>query len=185
MRTARDVLDRYSLVAPLRGRVLEIGPGRGANLAYLRRDVEWIGLEPAARKHRAIRSAARQLGRRIQLHQGGAESIPLPDASLDGVLATFVLCSVRDVPACLAEIRRVLRPGAPFVFLEHVAAPDGSRTRRLQNAWARVPVGRCRPNRRTAAAIEGAGFAGTDYTSPTARGLFGLRVPLIRGTATR
>ena len=36
------------------------------------------------------------------------------------------MCSVRDMAASLAEVRRVLRPGGRFVFIEHVAAPRGS-----------------------------------------------------------
>ena len=36
-----------------------------------------------------------------------------------------VLCSVDSVPAVLDEARRVLRHGAPFLFIEHVVAPAG------------------------------------------------------------
>lgn len=34
-----------------------------------------------------------------------------------------MLCSVEDVRAVVAEVRRVLRPGGTFVCVEHVAAP--------------------------------------------------------------
>ena len=47
-----------------------------------------------------------------------------------------VLCSVDSVPAVLDEARRVLRHGAPFVFIEHVAAPPGKPL--LRTAQARV-----------------------------------------------
>ncbi|NIV75570.1 MAG: methyltransferase domain-containing protein, partial [Gammaproteobacteria bacterium] len=45
-----------------------------------------------------------------------------PAGSFDTVLTTHVLCSVSDQGAVLAEVRRVLRPGGRFLFLEHVAA---------------------------------------------------------------
>jgi len=182
---AQKLLDRQSLVAPLRGRILEIGPGRGVNLPHYPPEAEWVGIEPAGSKHRAIRRRARQLGRSVRLHAAGAEEIPLADASVDAVAGTFVLCSVRDVRAALAEIRRVLRPGATFVFLEHVAAPAGTRTRRLQHVWTRVPFAQCRPDQHTGEILKGADFTRVDYIETTARGVFGLQVPLIRGTAVR
>lgn len=182
--TPAQALDRHSLVAPLSGRVLEIGPGRGVNLPHYRSDVEWVGLEPAVRKHRSIRATARRLGRDITLHDDPAEAIPLPDAGVDAVVATFVLCSVSDPARSLAEIQRVLRPGAPFVFLEHVGAPPGTLSRRLQDWWAGLRLGSCRPNRDTATTIESAGFADVTYTTAVMRPL-GTQVPVIRGTATR
>lgn len=184
MRNSAFVLNRRSLLDQVRGSVLEIGPGRGANLPHYRSDVEWIGLEPARRKHRSLQAAARRLGRPITLHAGGAEAIPLPEASVDGVVVTFVLCSVTDVDQCLAEIQRVLRPGAPFVFLEHVGAAQGTRSRRIQDGWARLGLAQCRPNRDTGPAIEQAGFEGVSYTEHL-NSVLGLQVPMIRGTALR
>ena len=52
----------------------------------------------------------------------GAERLPFPDASVDVVIATLVLCTVGDPDAVLAEVHRVLRPGGTFRFVEHVAA---------------------------------------------------------------
>src|SRR5690606_9034028 len=39
----------------------------------------------------------------------------------DAAVVSLVLCSVRDVPRALAEIRRVLRPGGELRFFEHGA----------------------------------------------------------------
>ena len=52
----------------------------------------------------------------------------LRDHSVDAVVSTIVLRSVRDQDQVLAEVRRVLRPGGAFVFCEHVAAPRGGVT---------------------------------------------------------
>ena len=45
-----------------------------------------------------------------------AESIPFPDAGFDLVICINVLDHVRDVPRCLDEMRRVLRPGGHLVL---------------------------------------------------------------------
>jgi len=42
--------------------------------------------------------------------------------SVDAVISTIVLCSVRDANQCL-QIIRVLKPGGNLFFLEHVKAP--------------------------------------------------------------
>ena len=91
--------------------MLEIGAGTGANFAHLHADVEWIGLEPSVGRSGALAENARRHGHRAAPLVTGAEEIPLADASVDAVLATTVLCSVRDQAAVLDEAARVLVPG--------------------------------------------------------------------------
>jgi ubiquinone/menaquinone biosynthesis C-methylase UbiE len=123
---------KSELIGALRGTVLEIGAGRGRNFGYFRSGVDWIGLEPNQRQHRHLARRAAGYGYHRPILAAPAERIPLPDASVDAVLATVVLCSVADQGRVLAEIQRVLRPGGAFVFFEHVAAPAGTRLRRVQ-----------------------------------------------------
>jgi SAM-dependent methyltransferase len=150
------------LLGGLRGYVLEIGPGGGANLRYLADDVYWIGVEPNRFFLPYLEREAKRLGRFVELRSGTAERLPLPDRSVDAVVSSLVLCSVDDVPAALAEVRRVLRPGGRFVFLEHVGAEPGSRLRSVQSAvrplWSALAAG-CEPDRDLEAAIRSAGFA--------------------------
>ena len=152
---------KRELLGSLRGTVVEIGPGTGANLPYYDRSIRWIGIEPNAFAHEYLRrEAARQL-LEAELHEGRAERMPLADDSADAVVSTLVLCSVDDVPAVLREVRRVLRSSGHFVFVEHVAAPSGTWNKRLQKAirpaWGVVADG-CRPDRKTWEDIETAGF---------------------------
>jgi hypothetical protein len=52
-RAAYDAVKR-SLFADLRGTVLEIGAGSGANFGLLPGQVRWVGLEPARRRRRRL-----------------------------------------------------------------------------------------------------------------------------------
>jgi len=54
------------------------------------------------------------------------EDLSQPSASIDHVLATWTLCSIPNVDRALGEIRRVLRPGGSFHFVEHGRSPEPS-----------------------------------------------------------
>jgi ubiquinone/menaquinone biosynthesis C-methylase UbiE len=167
---------KQELFEGISGTVVEIGPGTGANLPYLPRGVRWIGIEPNPYMHGYLERRARSLAVPVEVLRGAAERLPLPDASADVVIATLVLCSVADLPAALAEIVRVLRPAGRFLFIEHVAAPPGTRLRKLQRwvkpLWKRLGDG-CEPDRETWCALERAGFSQLAYSR------FAAPVPLV------
>jgi SAM-dependent methyltransferase len=170
----------------LSGTVLEIGAGYGANFGYLGAGVDWIGLEPdpAARRRLATLAAAHGYHRPVMADV--AERIPLPDASVDAVAGTRVLCSVADQAMVLEQVRRVLRPGGRFVFFEHVAAPRGTVSHGLQRCCAplsrRLAAG-CDPARETWRAIAAAGFRDVQFRWFSPRPAFGLYSHYLGGTA--
>lgn len=110
------------LFANLPPTVVEIGPGTGANLRYYRRGTRLIAIEPNRHMHSPLRKAAQRYGIELELREEGADAIGLPDASVNAVVSTLVLCTVPDPAATLREVRRILRPGGRFLFLEHVRA---------------------------------------------------------------
>jgi ubiquinone/menaquinone biosynthesis C-methylase UbiE len=152
---------KAALMAGLRGEVLDIGAGAGVNLKYLDPSIRYTAVEPNVHMHRHIREAAERAGIEAVVLAGIAESLPFDDSSFDAVIGTLVLCSVDDVRAALDEIRRVLRPGGRFVFLEHVAARPGTLLRRMQRVirrpWGCIADG-CRPDRETDRLILESGF---------------------------
>lgn len=152
---------KEALFATLPSTVMEIGPGTGANLVYLSPGSTWIGIEPNPYMHAPLRDKAAALGLDVELRVGAAEAIDAKDGSVDALVGTLVLCSVPDSERALAEIRRVLKPGGKFYFIEHVAAPRGTWLRRWQRAirpiWICFADG-CHPDRETGAAIRSAGF---------------------------
>lgn len=154
---------KRKLLGSLSGDVLEIGPGTGTNFAYFPSGVRWTGIEPNVFMHDQLKAEARKFGvTAAHIHPATAETLMMPDTSMDAVVGTHVLCSVADQTRALQEIWRVLRPGGRFVFVEHVAAPRGSLLRVAQTAitpvWSFVADG-CRPDRETWTIIESAGFA--------------------------
>jgi ubiquinone/menaquinone biosynthesis C-methylase UbiE len=179
---------KRELLAGLAGDVLEIGPGPGGNLEHISPDARWMGLEPNVFMHERIRREAARRGRAARIVTGTTDAIPLPDESVDVVVGTLVLCSIDDQERTLAEVRRVLRQGGRYLFLEHVAAPPGTLVRRLQDVL--TPVSRrfrggCRPNRDTWAAIERAGFGETACRRFAVAKPFGLYTPHIVGEAVK
>lgn len=157
---------KRELFADLEGTVVEIGPGTGVNIPYYPRTIRWIGIEPNSHMHRFIRKKATAHGLAIELHPRSAADTGLPDATADAVVSTLVLCSVPDLDAALAEIKRILKPNGRFLFIEHVAAPADSWSCLLQRGikpiWKPLADG-CHPDRATGAAIERAGFADVQY----------------------
>lgn len=74
---------------------------------------------------------------------------------------TLVLCSVQNVQACLAEARRVLRPGGEVRFLENGVADSSviARMQRVMDATLYPLIaGGCHVNRDPARSIADAGF---------------------------
>lgn len=170
---------RRRLFSGLCGTVIEIGPGSGANLAYLMPNpgLHWIGIEPNPYMHRYLKGQAARLGLpRPDLRTGSAEHIEVEDESADAVIGTLVMCSVADQQAALREVLRVLKPGGQFLFIEHVAAPQGTRLRARQNRitplWQYMADG-CQPNRETWVALQQAGFAQLNFER------FNVHVPIV------
>mmetsp|Transcript_50101 Transcript_50101/g.160408 ORF Transcript_50101/g.160408 Transcript_50101/m.160408 type:complete len:172 (-) Transcript_50101:358-873(-) len=116
---------------------------------------------------------------------GVVEALPLADASADAVVCTLTLCSVPDVERGLKEIRRVLKPGGRFVFLEHVLSETEPTLAALQEQLTPLQVAQadgCHLNRRTLEAINAAGFAQVEAEYYELDG-FGLLKPQVCGYA--
>lgn len=118
----------------LSGTVVEIGFGSGLNVPHYPDEVTQVyAVEPALRARRlAERRIADSHAEVRHVGLDGAR-LPLEDDSCDGALSTFTLCTIPDVESALAELRRVLRPGGVFHFLEHGLAPEPGMAR-LQRA---------------------------------------------------
>jgi ubiquinone/menaquinone biosynthesis C-methylase UbiE len=145
----------------LHGRVLEVGFGSGLNLPYYPPEVVSVSaVEPSdvgwslSRRRRARGPVPVE---RIGLD---GQRLDADDASYDAVLSTFTLCTIPDAAAALDEVRRVLRPGGMFHFLEHGLSPDApvaAWQHRLEPLQRRVFAG-CHLTRDVAALVADAGL---------------------------
>jgi ubiquinone/menaquinone biosynthesis C-methylase UbiE len=84
------------------------------------------------------------------LSQSAEEPQPLANASMDTVVVTWALCSIRNAPNALQEMKRVPKPSGQMIFLEHARAPDPGVVAwqdRLTPFWKRL-TGDCHLNRR-------------------------------------
>ncbi|XP_061471269.1 N6-adenosine-methyltransferase TMT1A-like [Rhineura floridana] len=86
----------------------------------------------------------------------------IPDASVDVVVSTLVLCSVKSTEGVMREVLRVLRPGGAFYFMEHVAGALSSWSRFWQQIYDpvwKILFDGCHLTRETWKDLENAGFS--------------------------
>lgn len=104
-------------------RVLDLATGTGdLAIAIARREpgATVLGVDPSQRMLAlaARKVAAARLEERITFVAGVAEDLPFRDGELDAASMAFGIRNVVDRPRALAEIARVLRPGARVAILE-------------------------------------------------------------------
>lgn len=152
---------RRRAVAGLRGVVLEIGFGSGLNVPVYPTEVDEVLAVDPSTVGRAL-AAKRIEASAVPIDFVGldGQDLPLADASADAALSTFTLCTVPDATRALREVRRVLRPGGRFHFLEHGLCPDPevARWQHRCNGMQRRIAGGCNLDRPMDRLIRDAGF---------------------------
>jgi ubiquinone/menaquinone biosynthesis C-methylase UbiE len=104
------------------GQVLEVAIGTGLNIGLYPDGVALTGIDLSPAMLAIARHRAHELGRTVDLRCENAETLNFPDASFDTVVCTFSLCGIPDHKQAVAEMVRVLRPGATLLLADHVAA---------------------------------------------------------------
>jgi ubiquinone/menaquinone biosynthesis C-methylase UbiE len=155
----RDV--RTRVCAGLTGDVVEVGFGTGLNVRHYPPEVTRVfAVEPSrvCMQLAEVRIARSDVS--VTLAGLTGEHLDLPSEEFDAVLSTWTLCTIPDLAAALQELRRVLKPGGAFHFVEHGHAPDTKTARwqqRLEPLNKRL-AGGCHLTRRIPEYIENAGF---------------------------
>jgi arsenite methyltransferase len=120
-----------TLGLPARGRALDLGCGPGfvaARMSDARPSLKIVGIDRDLAVLRKARAP-------VQVAGGSADRLPFPDACFDAVVARLVLRHLPRPDAALAEMYRVLRPGARAIVIDsddgalvmHPPAPAFSR----------------------------------------------------------
>ena len=181
---------RARLLAEARGGTLEIGFGTGVTLPFydFGRVTKLTVVEPSTGMNRLARRRIETAGAPVEIVTGGGERLPFAEGAFDTVVTSLTLCSVDDPRAVLTEIRRVLKPGGRFLFLEHVLSEHADRARwqrRLTPLQKVIGVG-CHLDRPTADLVRAAGFELPDVPQQIEPSMpFSPLVPLIEGVAIR
>ncbi|WP_232523071.1 MULTISPECIES: class I SAM-dependent methyltransferase [Nocardioides] len=136
--------------------VLDVGCGSGFHLPWLAATAgAVIGVEPHADLVALARRRTRRLAH-VTVHQGTAQSLPLPDASVDVVHARWAYFFGPGCEPGLAELDRVVRRGGTAYVIDNDASRStfGSWFRRgypdvdpvaverfwSTQGWTRIPV---------------------------------------------
>ena len=119
---------RQRIIPLAQGDVLEIGVGPGVNFPlYDSAKVKKLyALEPNPGMLRRADEQRRKTNLQIEFLDLPGERIPLPESSVDTVVSTFTLCTIRGVVDAIRGLKRVLKPDGQFLFFEHGLAPDAS-----------------------------------------------------------
>jgi len=151
---------RARTLAEARGLVLELGCGTGRNFAFYRGPATVLAIDPDRGHLGVAKARAAVAAVPVAPIAASAEALPFADSSLDAAVSTWCLCSIPDLDRALGEVRRVLKPGAPWWFVEHGLCPDprvARWQRRLTPLWRRL-AGGCHLDRPIAERLARAGF---------------------------
>jgi ubiquinone/menaquinone biosynthesis C-methylase UbiE len=144
---------RKKIISDLDGKVLELGTGTGANFPYYSTEkvdsIDTIEPNPYMIEQAKVKTGCMTIP--VAFHQGMAESLPFKNGEFDTVVATLVLCSVKDPRKVFSEMRRVCKKGGRIILFEHVRTESYSLALLqdiLTPAWKRLCDG-CHLNRDT------------------------------------
>lgn len=174
MQTASLMDLRRELLSAIHGDVLEIGFGTGVNLAFYQNVSQVYALEPNTEIFHLARPRIEACPFYVEHVATSAENLPFADGHFSHVVSTWTLCSVANLPQCLAEIFRVLEAGGTLHVLEHVLNREHLNVQRLQHLLTplqkRLADG-CHFNRDIETALLEAGFEIEYVAYRTAAGL--------------
>lgn len=132
---------RQRALKTLNGKVLEIGFGTGLNLPFYPPGVkEIIAVDSVEFSKKYLESHKKPDSPLVKFIHSPGETLPIENQSIDHVVTTWTLCSVDDPIQVLSEIRRVLKPGGTYTFVEHGRSSEPL-VARLQD-WL-TPIQKC------------------------------------------
>jgi arsenite methyltransferase len=120
--------------------VVEFGPGPGVGLRLLAEALPGgrvIGVEPSPVMRAQAASRIRRFADRVELVDATADTVTLPAGSVDAACAVNNVQLWQPLPASLARVLSLLRPGGVFVLgiTENAVLPGGSSAGRDVDKW--------------------------------------------------
>jgi ubiquinone/menaquinone biosynthesis C-methylase UbiE len=123
--------------------MLDVGCGGGFTIRRLLKrsqDAQVYGIdisEESVAKARKVN--AKVLDKQVFITQGSAEMLPYEDGKFDLVTAVETVYFWPNLPGCLQEVRRVLKPGGKFAILVEVVDSNSKWTSVVEGMTAYSP----------------------------------------------
>ncbi|GFW01912.1 methyltransferase-like protein 7B [Trichonephila clavipes] len=186
----KDSLGDKSTHLPLE--ILEIGVGHGPNLKFYPENCNLTVLDK--NKYFEVdfmknRNKYPQVSYQRTVIQPAECMKGVDDNSFDVVVSTFLHCSCDDSAAVSREVKRVLKPGGKYLFLDHTGFPEGDIGLLIQRffnpLWSLIFNG-CYLNRNPSRIIKEAGFSDVQLEKHISRSfqMYLLR-HMVMGIATK
>ena len=139
--------------------MLDIGCGGGATLKRLlkrSRGAQAYGIDISQESVAKARKVnAKLLDKQVFVCQGSAEKLPYEDGKFDLVTAVETVYFWPNLPECMKEVSRVLKPGGKFAIMVEVVEGDSVWTKVVDGMTAYLPE-------QLTQMLEDAGFVGTE-----------------------
>ena len=145
---------RRALISGLKGSILEVGAGTGANFPFYDMEANVLAIEPSPYMLRQAKEK-KEDKKNIRLLQASVkacyEDKLIQKNSLDAVVCTLVLCTIPDPKKALRFFYQWLKPDGKLIILEHIKSQDpwkGKVQDFINPAWKVIGEG-CHLNRKT------------------------------------
>ena len=153
---------RAPTLAGARGDVLELGFGTGLNLPHYPAGVTRLTtVDPLDALRERVLARIQAAPFPVDVHHLDADlRLPFDAGRFDCITVTWSLCTIPDPVAALREARRVAKPEAPLLFIEHGRSED-PKVARWQDWWnpvQRVIACGCNVNRPIDEIVRASGF---------------------------
>lgn len=169
--------------------ILELGAGSGTNFEYFPPDCIVTCVDPNPEYQEYLRKNHDLFPHvaKVDFVVATAENISVESESVDAVVATLMMCSVKPLEKLLGEVKRVLKPGGKFLYLEHVGDEQWSFVAVLQHIlylpwWY---ICECNLIRQTGQYVRSAGFSNVEEKSFNLKTKLLFLKPHIAGVATK
>ena len=124
--------------------MLDIGCGGGATLKRLlkrSRGAQVYGIDLSEESvAKAIKVNADVINKQVFVQQGSAAELPYEDGKFNLVTAVETVYFWPNLPSCLQEVHRVLKPGGHFAIMVEVVDTDSKWTNVVEGMTAYPPV---------------------------------------------
>jgi len=151
---------RQNMLHRLTGRILDIDAGTGANFPHYSLKARVTAIEPSKHFFKRPQSKLATISTNIQLESADAKNLPFEDDTFDTTIATLVFCTIKNPMKALSEVRRLTKPKAQLLLIEHVQANTPIK-RLLINLWnpaQQFLARRCNLNQATKSNVTNARF---------------------------